>query len=50
MIHFFTGGSINIINTRIDLKLKHLVDGFVSCSFLLHKTLIDVLEWCGLLL
>ncbi len=54
---FFTGGSVImnyglILARSSSLKLKCLNDGLVSyklTSFSLHKTLIDGLQWCGLL-
>ncbi len=46
---FFNGG-IAIIATGDGSKLKHLNDGFVSYKHTaFHKTIIDELEWCGLL-
>ncbi len=46
---FFNGG-IAIMATGDGSKLKHLNDGFVSYKHTaFHKTIIDELEWCGLL-
>ncbi len=49
---FLSGGSALWILDRCgSLKLKQLSDGFIPYkhSFSLHKTLIVVLEWCGVL-
>ncbi len=47
---FFTGGSVimdSYFSQKQRVELKNIF--FQTCSFSLHKTLTDGLEWCGLL-